>query len=156
MEYIISFIKILSVTSVVLAALWLIIPKGATAEFLKYAMSIFVVAVILSAVGSFKLDFDTDCTVVEKSETAPLQVAENISNESAKYIIESLLSDCQIKFNEVRIITDNSDASNINITKAEIFLINEVDFPRAAEIIKNQTGITAVEGWKQYNGGKNG
>ena len=116
MEYIISFIKILSVTSVVLAALWLIIPKGATAEFLKYAMSIFVVAVILSAVGSFKLDFDTDCTVVEKAETSPLQVAENISNESAKYIIESLLSDCQIKFNEVRIITDNSDASDINIT----------------------------------------
>ena len=108
-----------------------------------------MVAVILSAVGSFKLGFDTDYTVAEKTKTEPLQVAENISNESAKYIIESLLYDCQIKFNEVRIITDNSDASNINITKAEIFLINEVDFPRAAEIIKNQTGITAVEGSKQ-------
>ena len=146
MEYLISFIKILSVTSVIIAAIWLIMPKGATGEFLKYAMSLFVIAVILSAVGSFELKFDTDYTPAEKSQTLPTQVAEDLSNESAKYIIEKLLYDCQIKFKEVRIITDNSDSSNINITKAEIYLKNDSDFLRAAEIIKNQTGITAVEG----------
>ncbi|MEE1026026.1 MAG: hypothetical protein U0L55_03350 [Acutalibacteraceae bacterium] len=146
MEYLISFIKILSVTSVIIAAIWLIMPKGATGEFLKYAMSLFVIAVILSAVGSFELKFDTDYTPAEKSQTLPTQVAKDLSNESAKYIIEKLLYDCQIKFKEVRIITDNSDSSNINITKAEIYLKNDSDFLRAAEIIKNQTGITAVEG----------
>ena len=146
MEYLISFIKILSVTSVIIAAIWLIMPKGTTGEFLKYAMSLFVIAVILSAVGSFELKFDTDYTPAEKSQTLPTQVAEDLSNESAKYIIEKLLYDCQIKFKEVRIITDNSDSSNINITKAEIYLKNDSDFLRAAEIIKNQTGITAVEG----------
>lgn len=146
MEHLISFIKILSVTSVILAAIWLIIPKGATAEFLKYAMSLFVIAVILSTVGSFELRFDTDYISAEKPQTLPTQVAQDLSNESAKYIIEKLLSDCQIKFTEVRIITDNSDSSNINITKAEIYLKNDSDFPRAAEIIKNQTGITSVKG----------
>ena len=33
-----NFVKVLSVTSVVLAALWLVVPKGKSANIFKYAM----------------------------------------------------------------------------------------------------------------------
>ena len=71
--------------------------------------------------------------------------AENLSNQAATYVIAKLLKKCNINFGEIRIITDNSDSSGVNITKAYVKLSKE-DFLVASEIIKNQTGIILVDG----------
>ena len=138
-----QFAKLLSITSVVLAALWLIAPKGKTAQMFKYAMGLFVISVIISTVStaSFTLpELSTTSTINSITDTA-----ENLSNDTAVYVIENLLKKCNIKFGEIKIITDNSDPDSINITKAYVEL-DTADFSRAAEIIENQTGIILVDG----------
>ena len=51
-----QFIKILSVASVFISALWLIAPSGKSAELFRYAVGIFTLAVIISAVGQSYLN----------------------------------------------------------------------------------------------------
>ena len=138
-----DFVKILSVTSVVLAALWLVLPSGKSANSFKYAMGLFVISVIISTikVSDFEMPKDFPSANLENLTTT----AENLSSKAAVYLIEELLKKCNINFGEIRIITDNSDESDINITKAYVEL-SPKDFAVAAEIIKNQTGIILVDG----------
>ena len=138
-----NFVKVLSVTSVVLAALWLVVPKGKSANIFKYAMGLFVISVIISTIkaSSFKLPENFPSADQKVTTTT----AENLSNQAATYVIAKLLKKCNINFGEIRIITDNSDSSGINITKAYVKLSKE-DFLVASEIIKNQTGIILVDG----------
>ena len=138
-----NFVKVLSVTSVVLAALWLVVPKGRAANIFKYAMGLFVISVIISTIkaSSFKLPENFPSADQKVTTTT----AENLSNQAATYVIAKLLKKCNINFGEIRIITDNSDSSGINITKAYVKLSKE-DFLVASEIIKNQTGIILMDG----------
>lgn len=138
-----DFAKILSVISVVLAALWLILPRGKSANGFKYAMGLFVISVIISTIGA--LDFSLPKNLQTPKTTTATNTAQKLSNDTAVYIIESLLKKCNIKFGEILIITDNSNSSDINITKAYVSL-DPKDFEMAAEIIKNQTGIILVDG----------
>lgn len=138
-----QFAKILSITSVVLAALWLIAPRGKTAQMFKYAMGIFVISVIISTVNVASFAPPEISTLGGVSSV--INTAEKISNHTALYVIENLLKKCNIKYGEIKIITDNSDPDSINITKAYVEL-DPADFTRAAEIIKNQTGIILVDG----------
>ncbi|MBE6761890.1 MAG: hypothetical protein E7551_06345 [Ruminococcaceae bacterium] len=138
-----DFAKILSVTSVVLAALWLVLPRGKSANGFKYAMGLFVISVIISILGG--LDFSLPEKLQTSNSTTVTNTAQSISNDTAVYVIENLLKKCNIKFGEIQIITDNSENSDINITKAYVEL-EPKDFERAAEIIKNQTGIILTEG----------
>ena len=138
-----QFAKILSITSVVLAALWLIAPKGKTAQSFKYAMGIFVISVILATFNVSFLSLPENPT--SDNTSAVTETAEKLTNGAAAYIIEELLKKCNIKFGEIQIITDNSDSSDINITKAYVELTPD-DFNTAAEIIKKKTGIILVDG----------
>lgn len=142
MDFVIDFVKVLSLASVVLAALWLIVPKGYSARLFKYAMGLFMVAIIVATLNISALDFKLSMPSLDTE--ASVNVAARLTNSTAVYVIERLLNECGIKFKEVNIITDNSAGSDINITKAYIELVNDGDFERAAEIIKNQTGIIAV------------
>ena len=137
-----NFAKILSVTSVVLAALWLILPKGKSANVFKYAMGLFVISVIISTFGV--LDFSLSKNLQTTKTTTVTNTAQKLSNDTAVYVIESLLKKCNINFGEIQIITDNSNNSDINITKAYVSL-EPKDFEMASEIIKNQTGIILAE-----------
>lgn len=137
-----QFAKILSITSVVLAALWLIAPNGKTAQIFKYAMGLFVISVIISTLGVASFTLPENPSVTTKAVT---NTAEKLSNDTAVYVIENLLKKCNLNFGEIRIITDNSDSQSINITKAYVEL-DPADFSYAAEIIKNQTGIILVDG----------
>ena len=138
-----NFVKVLSVTSVVLAALWLVSPTGKAANMFKYAMGLFVISVIISTlkVSSFKLPQNFPSANSEVTTST----AENLSNQAAAYVVGQLLKKCNINFGEIRITTDNSGESGINITKAYVKLSKE-DFLVASEIIKNQTGIILVDG----------
>ena len=137
-----DFVRILSAASVFLAALWLIAPKGKTEKTFKYAMEIFLISVIIS---TFNSSFKLPENLPNITTATPSDTAQRLSSDTAKYVIEELLKKCNIKFGEIQIITDNSKNSGISITKAYIELSPD-DFGRAAEIIKNQTGIILVDG----------
>ena len=138
-----QFAKILSITSIVLAALWLIAPRGKTTQSFKYAMGLFVISVIISTINISAFPILKIPTL--NTASAVSDTAEKLSKDTAVYVIATLLDKCDIKFGEIQIITDNSNDSDINITKAYIELA-PADFARATEIIKNQTGIILVDG----------
>lgn len=138
-----QFAKILSITSIVLAALWLIAPRGKTTQSFKYAMGLFVISVIISTINISAFPILKIPTL--NTASAVSDTAEKLSKDTAVYVIAALLDKCDIKFGEIQIITDNSNDSDINITKAYIELA-PADFARATEIIKNQTGIILVDG----------
>ena len=137
-----DFVKILSVVSVLLAALWLIAPKGKTEKMFKYAMGLFLISVIIS---TFNSSFTLPENLPAMATATQSDTSQRLSYDTAKYVIEELLKKCNIKFGEIQIITDNSKGGGINITKAHIEL-SQNDFERASEIIKNQTGIILVDG----------
>jgi len=139
-----QFIKILSVASVFLAALWLIAPSGKSAQLFRYAVGIFTLAVIISTVGQNYLNLPK-WDEAAFSDTATVNAAA-ISNDLTAYTVEILLQKCDINFKKVQIITDNTENESIDIIKAYVELTNPEDFNRASEIIKNQTGIILVDG----------
>lgn len=140
-----SIIKALSALSLVLAALWLIIPKGKFLKDFKYAIGIFLVASLFSLFITVpdNINFNVDLDTKDDSIVAN---AENINNNTAQFVIEQLLNDAKIKFKKIEIITDKSYLDNIDIIKAKIILEDKNDFTRAAAIIEAQTGITATGG----------
>lgn len=139
-----QFIKILSVASVFISALWLIAPSGKSAELFRYAVGIFTLAVIISAVGQSYLNLPK-WDEAAFPDTATVNAAA-ISNDLTAYTVEVLLEKCDINFKKVEIITDNTENESIDIIKAYVELTNPEDFNRASEIIKNQTGIILVDG----------
>ena len=138
------FIKILSAASIFLAALWLISPGGKSAELFKYAMGLFIISVIISTIKTMSVNLPS----LEhfKTDNTATATATAICNDVTAYTVESLLEKCNIKFKKVQIITDNSNSSGINITKAYVDFYDSNDFKRASEIINNQTGIILVDG----------
>jgi hypothetical protein len=127
---------------VVLAAIWFIVPSGNSEKIFKYAIGIFIISVIIS---TFNVSFTKEIYEFPAINTSGVIVnAEKISIETSKYVLETLLNKCDIKFKEVEVFMDNEDSSDINITKARVDFANAEDFNIAAEIIKKQTGIILV------------
>lgn len=148
MSFFIGLAKTLSVVAVVLAALWMVVPKGYSAALFKYAMGLFMVAVIISTLNVSAVDFGLPAFSYNTADAT--HTAERISNSTAEFVIENLLNRCNIKFKEVVVFTDNSDPSDINITKAAVLFYDNKAFNSAAEIVKNQTGIFLVEWSDEY------
>lgn len=142
MNSVTSFLSLLSAASLVLAALCFLLPKGAAESKFKYAAGIFIISLIISTFNVSFADFKGQTPVINTNRV--IATAENISNSTAEIVLRDLLTRCNIKFKEIEIIMDNSNSSDINITKARIELVNEDDFIIAAEIVKNQTGIILV------------
>lgn len=132
----------LSVCAIVLAALWFLVPSGAGENILKYAMGVFIISVIISTLNISFANTKNELPAIN-TDTVIVK-AQSISNETAKFVLENLLYQCSIKFKEIEIIMDNSNPSDINITKARVEFIDNDDFVRAAEIVKKQTGIILV------------
>lgn len=142
MNFILSFLGTLSVVSVVLTALWFLIPKGTAENTFKYAMGVFVIWIVISTFNISALNPPKEIPAVNTNSV--IDRAQSLSEETAEYIIEDLLNRCNIKFKEVGIIMDNSDSSDISITKVRVDFLNKEDFNLAYEIIKKQTGIVLV------------
>lgn len=142
MDFAFSFLKTVSALSVVLAALWFLVPKDSAGNIFKYAMGIFAISVVISTFNVTVKNPEKEIPAVNTDSV--INNAQRLSNETVKYVLEELLYKCNIKFNKIDIITDNSDSSDINITKARICFENEDDYEIAEEIIKKQTGIVLI------------
>lgn len=142
MDFVFSFLKTISAMSIVLTALWFLVPKGATLNHFKYAMGVFAIWIFISTFKVAVKTYDNKITIPNTDSV--VTNAESISRETAKFVLEELLYKCNIEFSQIDIIMDNSDSSDINITKAKIDFVNQDDFEVAKEIIKNQTGIILI------------
>lgn len=145
MDFILSVIKTLSAVSIITAALWVIMPRGALEGSFKYAMGIFALSAIISVIITSPADFTVNLNS-EKVDTAILANTNNINTNTLQFAIEKLLYDKGIDFKKVEIITDKNGTDSIEITKAIIYTKNITDLEKAKAIIKNETGILAVGG----------
>ena len=145
MDFILSVIKTLSAISIITAALWVIMPRGALEGSFKYAMGIFALSAIISVIITSPADFTVNLNS-EKVDTAILANTNNINTNTLQFAIEKLLYDEGIDFKKVEIITDKNGTDSIEITKAIIYTKNITDLEKAKAIIKNETGILAVGG----------
>lgn len=145
MDFILSVIKTLSAISIITAALWVIMPRGALEGSFKYAMGIFALSAVISVIITSPADFTVNLNS-EKVDTAILANTNNINTNTLQFAIEKLLYDEGIDFKKVEIITDKNGTGSIEITKAIIYTKNITDLEKAKAIIKNETGILAVGG----------
>lgn len=145
MDFILSVIKTLSAVSIITAALWVIMPRGALEGSFKYAMGIFALSAVISVIITSPADFTVNLNS-EKVDTAILANTNNINTNTLQFAIEKLLYDKGIDFKKVEIITDKNGTDSIEITKAIIYTKNITDLEKAKAIIKNETGILAVGG----------
>lgn len=145
MDFILSVIKTLSAVSIITAALWVIMPRGALEGSFKYAMGIFALSAVISVIITSPADFTVNLNS-EKVDTAILANTNNINTNTLQFAIEKLLYDEGIDFKKVEIITDKNGTDSIEITKAIIYTKNITDLEKAKAIIKNETGILAVGG----------
>ncbi len=144
MDFIISFIKSMSVISVVLAAVWLLIPKGGMQASFKYVMGLFTIAAIISAFSTAG-DFTLPNLKID-TEKLTAETYANIENETLRFAIEKLLTKEGIEFKKVEIITDIFEDNSIHITKAKVWLVYDHYFEEAKTKVFNETGITLVGG----------
>lgn len=144
MDNILNIIKALSVISVVSAAIFLLLPKGTMTVSFKYAMGIFTLSAIISAFSFSSLN--AELPEFSSVQTAVYGSSQNIDIQTATFVIEKLLTDAKIPFEEVTVITDNSEAECINITKAKVRLVCDEDIRKATELVLKETGITLVGG----------
>ena len=145
MEFIISVIKTLSAVSVITAAAYIIMPKGALEGSFKYAMGIFALSAVLSVFVASPTEYTVNLST-QKAQNAVTANANEISVNTLKFAIEKLLTESGVNFENVEIITDKNSLGNINITKAIIYTKESSDLEKAKAIIKSETGILAVGG----------
>lgn len=145
MQTVTELIKTLSVLSVVLAAVWMLIPKGAMEKPFRYVLGMFVAAAIVTAVmTAFDRGFWVESTPAQ-AENSTQVTAQSLSATTAEYIIAGLLDGAGIKYREIHAVTDISDDSGISIIKATVALYDREDAERAAELVFAQTGIILTE-----------
>lgn len=143
MEWFLSLIRTLSVVSVVLAAVWMLVPKGGMEKSFRFVLGVFALGAVVSAVcgPAMKVEFD-----LERYEKEYAETAESISAANAEFVIGKLLESESIFFKNITPITDKSADGSIHITKAAVELYREQEWERAAALVLQETGIELVGG----------
>ncbi len=131
-----DFMLSLSSVSVIMAAVWLLVPEGSMEKSMKYALGIFAVVGIISAFG--KIGISLPEISAQYTGTQPSYSIETATAETA---IEDVLRKYNIPVKKVTAVTDISGSDSINITKVVLELENDKDFDRAAELLELETGL---------------
>ncbi len=143
MEWFFSLIRTLSVLSVVLAAIWMLAPRGSMEKSFRFSLGIFVLGAIVTAIlQPIKISFPK---TENKNETY-LEATQTIIAVDTEYIVRKLLEKENIFCKKITIITDNSEDGRIHITKAAVELYKQEECERAADILMRETGIEMVGG----------
>lgn len=144
MDFIISFIKSMSVISVILAAVWMLMPMDGVKSSFKYVIGVFTLSAIISTFASGeKINFNFDFSA---TETTTETTAQTLEKETLTITIEELLKKEGIEFEKVEIITDICPDDSIHITKAKVWLVNEDDLKAAKNKVFIETGLELVGG----------
>lgn len=104
-------------TAVLTGGAMFLMPQGTFSKMMKYVLAICALATVLCAVKGTKLSLD----VKQISQNNKSTVNEKMLNGQAEYTVTQLLSANEIFVKKVVCITDNTDANNIVINKAEIY-----------------------------------
>ncbi|MBQ4154032.1 MAG: hypothetical protein IJE01_02380 [Clostridia bacterium] len=134
---------ILSITviCVISAALFFLCPKGKMEKVMKYALGIFFISSLIVAVLSadFNVDFNLDTEGnIEQTET-------KIADSTVTVAISQILLKNHIRPIKIELDTDKTKDGSISIKRVLLTLEKDEQFDLASKIIKEETGITAVE-----------
>lgn len=141
MDWFENFVKTMSVMSVFLAGIWLLVPRGSVMRSFRFAIGLFTLTTIILSFTSIPIgNIGVDFSNTDKNQY--ITTANDLNEASLEYAICRLLDENFIRYRKVEIITDNSEAESIHITKAVAELVDKSDFQRAAETVFNQTGIS--------------
>lgn len=136
-----SAVLLVTAICIVSSGLFILTPKGKMEKVMKYALGIFFIASVIAAVLS--IDFNVDFNLDVKDDFS--QTGTEITNATAETAISQILLKNNINPLKIEVDTDKSLDNSISIKRVVLTLEKEEDFNRAAQIIKEETGITAVE-----------
>ena len=136
-----STVLLLTAICIISSALSILLPKGKTEKVMKYALGIFFIASVITAVMS--IDFNVDFNLDAKNEFN--QTGNEIANATAETAISQILLKNNIHPLKIEADMDKTSNNGISIKRVVLAIKDEEDFNRAAQIIKEETGITAVK-----------
>lgn len=136
-----SAVLLVTAICIVSSALFIFTPKGKMEKVMKYALGIFFIASVIAAVLS--IDFNADFNLDVKDDFS--QTGTDITNATAEIAISQILLRNNIHPLKIEVDTDKTSDDSISIKRIVLTLDTKEDFNRAAQIIKEETGITAVE-----------
>lgn len=136
-----SFLMMLSGISVISAVVWLLIPKGATGKLMKYCLGLFFIATIVNF--TYKTDFSLPKTDIDNIYYS--EIVQKTQVETIEATLKMFLRKEGIEVNKIEVVTDNSKSDSISINKVVLETVSNEDFIKAAQLIKSETGIEAVE-----------
>ncbi len=133
-----DFVLSLCAAAILIAALRLLAPNGRFEKTLQYAMALFLMLSIISAV--LKVDFSLPEFEAEKIETTG---ESELNLAVLKGAITELLLDYGVEVQEIYFNTDILKDGGISITKVTVKTDQAEDAQKIREIIKSQTGLLA-------------
>lgn len=133
-----DFVLSLCAAAILIAALRLLAPSGRFEKTLQYAMALFLMLSIISAV--LKVDFSLPDFEAEKIETTG---ESELNLAVLKGAITQLLLDYGVEVQEIYFNTDILKDGGISITKVTVKTDQAENAQKIREIIKSQTGLLA-------------
>lgn len=111
-----SFLSAFCIGCVVLGGLHLLVPEGKLQKAVRYTFSLCFLCILISSIGTIgRLDFKIE----QKNENEFVSVA--AAAESARIVFERALTNSEISFRKITVLTDKTDNGSIFISKVTVF-----------------------------------
>lgn len=116
MSAFLSFLSAFCVGCVVLGGLYLLVPEGKLQKAVRYTFSLCFLCILITSIGTIgSLDFKIE----QKSEDEFVSVG--AAAESARIVFERALTNSEISFRKITVLTDKTDDGSIFISKVTVF-----------------------------------
>ena len=111
-----SFLSAFCVGCVVLGGLYLLVPEGKLQKAVRYTFSLCFICILITSIGTIgSLDFKIE----QKNEGEFISVG--AAAESARIVFERALTNAEINFRKITVLTDKTDSGSIFISKVTVF-----------------------------------
>ena len=104
------------VSAIFIGSLLIICPNGQISKSVKYILSIVFILIVISS--AFKIDFNFDFNIDSAKTTATV---EELEIKSAHYVYSTCLTNAEIDFSKITILTNKTNDDRIIISKVVIF-----------------------------------
>lgn len=141
------------ITLVITVIFTMLVPSNKLDKILKFSISLFFLASLISPFFNSKLDFHIDMkdVVISSQQKNLNQKADEqffqMATKNLEVSIEKLLIKKGIKINKIKIFVNNSSDNSIFISKVIVSLnkANEKYESQIKQIIKEEVGVTKTE-----------
>lgn len=111
-----SFLSAFCIGCVVLGGLYLLVPEGKLQKTVRYTFSLCFLCILITSIGTIgSLDFKIE----QKDEGEFISVG--AAAESARIVFEKALTNSEISFRKITVLTDKTNNGSIFISKVTVF-----------------------------------